>query len=154
MGSQKHLGHRTWEKAGPAARGRAGLGINKKLCPEGQGGWHHWDTALVTPPGTPSVLMPLAQTRWLRLRMVWGPHAAIPLWCWASQSGPSPAQLACLLGLSTYLDALDALSDDVGMVHGHQRDLDSRHPAHTARPHSCGQSTAGQLCWHLLGAAS
>lgn len=39
-----------------------------------------------------------------------------------------------------YLDPLNALGDDVGMVHGHQRDLDSGHPAHGAGPHSCGQS--------------
>lgn len=41
---------------------------------------------------------------------------------------------------SMYLDPLNALGDDVGMVHGHQRDLDSGHPAHSAGPHSCGQS--------------
>lgn len=41
---------------------------------------------------------------------------------------------------SMYLDPLNALGDDVGMVHGHQRDLDSGHPAHGAGPHSCGQS--------------
>lgn len=44
-------------------------------------------------------------------------------------------------GRPSYLDPFDALGDNVGMVHGHQRDLDSSHPAHRACPHSCGQST-------------
>lgn len=43
-------------------------------------------------------------------------------------------------GPATHLDALNALGDDVGVVHGHQRDLDAGHPAHGARPHSCKQS--------------
>ena len=43
-------------------------------------------------------------------------------------------------GPAAHLDALNALGDDVGVVHGHQRDLDAGHPAHGARPHSCKQS--------------
>lgn len=54
--------------------------------------------------------------------------------------GPGSPQLTRRLGLAAYLDALDALSDDVGVMHGHQGDLDARHPAHSGRPHSCGQS--------------
>ena len=41
---------------------------------------------------------------------------------------------------SAHLDALNALGDDVGVVHGHQRDLDAGHPSHGARPQSCKQS--------------
>lgn len=48
-----------------------------------------------------------------------------------------PAPVTRLRG--AYLDALDALGDHVGVVHGHQRDLDPRHPAHGVRPHACGQ---------------
>lgn len=45
-------------------------------------------------------------------------------------------------GLPTYLDPLDALRDNIGMVHGHQRDLDSGHLTHSACPHSWGESTS------------
>ena len=46
-------------------------------------------------------------------------------------------------GPATHLDPLNALGDDVSVVHGHQRDVDAGHPAHGARPHPCGQSTGG-----------
>lgn len=59
-----------------------------------------------------------------------------------SEPGPPTSRSLCGVWgrLCTYLDPLDALGDDVGVVHGHQRDLDSSHPAHSARPHPCGQS--------------
>lgn len=51
----------------------------------------------------------------------------------------------------TYLDALDALGDDVGMVHGHQRDLDSSHAAHGTGPHACRRDRVRSALQHQAG---
>lgn len=62
-----------------------------------------------------------------------------------SEPGPGSPQLTRRLGLATHLDALDALSDDIGVMHGHQRDLDASHPTHSGRPHSCGRGHSSAL---------
>lgn len=138
-GSQKHLGHRTWQKpdwphhAGwawasvrshaPKAKGVGTLGLH--LC---------YFISFSGHPKPPVMRSPISQMRPLTLRAMKEPtsaglHSQVcapPTWC---------------LGPSTHLDPFNALGDDVGMVHGHQRDLDASHPAHGACPHSCRQST-------------
>lgn len=79
---------------------------------------------------------------------------------WGPEPGPrpppptsQPPAADAMPGASAYLDALYALGDDVGVMHGHQRDLDSGHAAHGSRPHACRRRT-GQLCRQLPALAA
>lgn len=150
LGACKHWLPRTaWAQTGGgvglAAGGRVGLGIQEKLCPRAQGvsiigcssatslgshtaqntqcavsGAHSTDQATEVRGGGSYHVSVLS----FRARSLRRPTSQAP----TVTQGP---------GLPAYLDPLDALGDDIGMVHGHQRDLDSSHPAHGVRPHAC-----------------
>lgn len=148
-GSQKCLRHRTWGEAGRAARGGGG-----------QGGPPHRTQLGPSHHRTRGAVMPTARVGG------WGParrgtHGSrSTCQSWGPEPGPrpppptsQPPAADAMPGASAYLDALYALGDDVGVMHGHQRDLDSGHAAHGSRPHACRRRT-GQLCRQLPALAA
>lgn len=93
---------------------------------------------IVTPPKTPGHVGFTDD-----VTDTWGsvtPPAGVQSQAPAPPHKPVSHSLPWHLGLASHLDPFNALSDNVGVVHGHQRDLDSSHPAHGTCPHSCGQN--------------
>ena len=120
------------------------LGISEEPCHEGKGGagpsGHSCATSSFScHPGGPVTRRPILQMGPLTLSVatcVCGVRAR-PV----GHHEPVSRSLMRARGPATHLDPLNALGDDVSVAHGHQRDLDTSHPAHSARPHPCGQST-------------
>lgn len=159
-GSLNHLGHRREKELGRGRRqdqrghpGEAAPRGPRGSAPSATARLHHWG---LTPPAAPSVSAHFTdqatEAGWWEPTWVTShvsaevqsqvgpcasPRASVP-----ADTGPRP---------STYLDPLDALGDDIGVVHGHQWDLDSSHPAHSVCPHPCGQSRGWSALWAPAG---